>query len=92
MQQMDDKGQLNPKWIANFLDIATNEYYSYEFLPFPYDISDIKAYIYTFRAECFLINNIKKGTERMFNIPITTYTSILFLLYYDKLEKSVPYE
>lgn len=92
MQQMDDKAQLNPKWVNNFLVIATNEYYNDEFLPLPRGLYGKVAFTYTFRAECSLINNIKKATERMFNIPITTYTEILLLLYYDKLEKSVPYE
>lgn len=91
-QQMDDKSQLNPTWISNFLIIATNEYYNDEFLPFSYGLSEKGAFTYTFRADCFVINNVKKATERMFNIPITTYTEILFHLYYDKLEKSVPYE
>lgn len=92
MQQMDDKGQLNPKWVNNFLIIATNEYFNDEFLPLSYGLSAKVAYTYTYRADCFVINNVKKATQRMFNIPITTYTEILFRLYYDKLEKSVPYE
>ena len=92
MQQMDDKAQLNPTWVSNFLVIATNEYYNDEFLPFSYARSDKVAFTYTYRADCFVINNVKKATKRMFNILITTYTEILFRLYYDKLEKSVPYE
>lgn len=87
MQQMDDKAQLNPKWVSNFLVIATNEYYNDEFLPFAYELSAKAAYTFTFRADCFVINNVKKAAERMFNVPITTYTEILFQLYYDKLEK-----
>ena len=92
MQQMDDKGQLNPTWVNNFLVIATNEYYNDEFLPFYCEISAKVAYAYTYRADCSVINNVKKATKRMFNIPITTYTEILFILYYDKLEKTVPYD
>ena len=93
MQQMIDKEQLfNPKWVSNFLIIATNEYYNDEFLPFSYELSEKGAFTYTYRADCFVINNVKKATKRMFNIPITTYTEILFRLYYDKLEKTVPYD
>ena len=92
MQQMTDKAQLNPTWVSNFLVIATNEYYNDEFFTFSYGLSYKEAFTYTYRADCFVINNVKKATERMFNIPITTYTEILFTLYYVKLEKSVPYE
>ena len=92
MQQMDDKAQLNPRWVSNFLAIATNEYYNGDFLPLSDGLSEEHTFTYTYRADCFVINNVKKATERMFNIPITTYTEILFRLYYDKLEKSVPYE
>ena len=92
IQQMHDKAQLNPTWLSNFLIIATNEYYNAGYLPFSCGLSENLAFTYTYRADCFVINNVKKATERMFNIPITTYTEILFRLYYDKLEKTVPYD
>ena len=91
MQQMGKKGQLNPEWVNNFLIIATNEYCNDGFMPLFYGPSANVAYTYTYRADCFVINKVKKATQRMFNIPITTYTEIIFLLYYYKLEKSGMY-